>query len=48
MFTFDEFRRLLTKGWDPNGEMCFADWLIEKFSSKTMLLGALKPSVSII
>ena len=45
VFTLDEFRRLLTKGWDKDGDMCLADWMTERFCAITLLLGALPGSV---
>ena len=45
VFTIDEFRRLLTKGWDKDGDMCLADWMTERFCAITLLLGALPTSV---
>ena len=45
VFTLDEFRRLLTKGWDMDGDMCLADWMTLRFCALTLLLGALPASV---
>jgi len=42
VFTLDEFQTLLTSEWTKESEVCLADWLIESFCAKTMLLGALR------
>ena len=45
VFTFDEFQTLLTSEWTEESTVCLADWLIESFCAKTMLLGALTTTV---
>ena len=45
VFTLDEFRRLLTKGWNKDSDMCLADWMTTRFCAITLLLGALPASV---
>lgn len=45
VFTFDEFRRLLTRGWDRDGDLCLAEFMVWRFCAITILLGALPPSV---
>ena len=45
VFTFDEFQTLLTSEWTEESTVCLADWLIESFCAKTMLLGALTITV---
>ena len=45
VFTFHEFRKLLTKGWTPDCGICLAEFLVERFRAITILLGALLGSV---
>ena len=43
VFAFDEFKKLLTTTWNKDMDIiCLAEFLIWSFSSKTILLGALR------
>ena len=41
-FVFADFKKLLTTTWNKDMDICLAEFLIWSFSSKTILLGALR------
>jgi len=42
VFSFTEFKTLLTKNWDESTNLCLAKFLVQSFCAKTFLLGALR------
>ena len=42
VFTFAEFKTLLTTAWDPDGEYSYPEYLVRRFISFCFLLGALR------
>ena len=42
VFTFTEFKRLLTTSFDPNGDYHYPDFLLRRFTCYCFLLGALR------
>ena len=41
-FSFEDFKVLMTKEWDPEMEVHLPEFLVKSFMVKTMLLGALR------
>ena len=41
-FTFDQFSRLITAKWDPEGDYNFVEFTVKRFMAHSFLLGALR------
>ena len=41
-FTFDQFSRLMSAKWDPEGELNFVEFTVQRFMAHTFLLGAMR------
>ena len=42
VFTFEEFKTLLTTGWNPDGEYSYPEFVVRRFIAFSFLLGAMR------